>query len=101
MFHDLVVGQKGGYAALAANKFDAPQFLEAMKRMKVFVDNKWLAALATDVQSELDRVSQALTGRIRQLADRYAKPLPQMTEEVKTLAARVNEHLKKMGAVWN
>ena len=65
------------------------------------VDDKWLAQLAADVQSELDRVSQALTGRIRQLAERYATPLPQLTEEVAALAARVDEHLKKMGAVWN
>jgi len=65
------------------------------------VDDKWLAQLAADVQSELDRVSQALTARIRQLAGRYAAPLPQLTKDVKTLAARVDEHLKKMGAVWN
>ena len=65
------------------------------------VDDKWLATLAAAVQSELDRVSQALTGRIRQLAERYATPLPQLTGEVATLAARVDEHLKKMGAVWN
>ena len=64
------------------------------------VDDKWLATLAAAVQSELDRVSQALTGRIRQLAERYATPLPQLTDEVATLAARVDEHLKKMGAVW-
>ena len=64
------------------------------------VDDKWLAQLAADVQSELDRVSQTLTGRIRQLADRYATPLPQLTKEVEALAARVDEHLKKMGAVW-
>ena len=65
------------------------------------VDDKWLATLAADVQGELDRVSQALTGRIRQLAERYATPLPKLTGEVETLAARVDEHLKKMGAVWN
>jgi type I restriction enzyme M protein len=65
------------------------------------VDDKWLAALAASVQGELDRVSQALTGRIRQLAERYATPLPRMAEEVETLAARVDEHLKKMGFVWN
>lgn len=65
------------------------------------VDDKWLAALASAVQSELDRVSQALTGRIRQLADRYTVPLPKLTAEVECLAARVDEHLKKMGAVWN
>ena len=64
------------------------------------VDDKWLATLAAAVQGELDRVSQTLTGRIRQLAERYATPLPQLTEEVAALAARVDEHLKKMGAVW-
>jgi len=48
----------------------------------------------------LDRVSQALTGRIKQLAERYATPLPELTDEVETLAARVDEHLKKMGFVW-
>lgn len=64
------------------------------------VDDKWLAALAAAVQGELDHVSQTLTGRIRQLADRYATPLPQLANEVATLAARVQGHLKKMGAVW-
>jgi type I restriction enzyme M protein len=64
------------------------------------VDDKWLATLAAAVQGELDRVSQTLTGRIRQLAERYAKPLPQLTDELAGLAARVDGHLKKMGAVW-
>lgn len=64
------------------------------------VDDKWLATIAAAVQGELDRVSQTLTGRIRQLAERYATPLPQLTVEVATLATRVDGHLKKMGAVW-
>ncbi|MBP6735353.1 MAG: N-6 DNA methylase, partial [Chromatiaceae bacterium] len=61
------------------------------------VEDKWLAALSSSVQGELDRVSQALTGRIRQLAERYATPLPRLAAEVETLAARVDEHLKRMG----
>ena len=61
------------------------------------VDDKWLASLASAIQGELDRVSQTLTGRIRQLADRYASPLPQLTTEVAALAAKVDQHLKKMG----
>ena len=61
------------------------------------VEDKWLAAIATAVQGELDRVSQTLTGRIRQLAERYATPLPQLVDEVSELSARVDEHLKKMG----
>ena len=64
------------------------------------VDDKWLASLAADVQTELDRVSQLLTGRIRQLAERYATPLPKLTKEVGTLSVRVDQHLKKMGFVW-
>jgi type I restriction enzyme M protein len=52
------------------------------------------------VHGELDRVSQTLTGRIRQLAERYARTLPQLIEDVATLNGRVEEHLKKMGAIW-
>ncbi|EXI65129.1 MAG: Type I restriction enzyme EcoKI M protein [Candidatus Accumulibacter sp. SK-11] len=64
------------------------------------VDDKWMARLSASVQGELDRVSQTLTGRIRELAERYATPLPELTEEVARLAARVEEHLKQMGASW-
>jgi type I restriction enzyme M protein len=64
------------------------------------VDDKWLATLEADVQGELDRVSQTLTGRIRELAERYARPLPALAAEVDALAAKVDEHLKKMGAAW-
>jgi type I restriction enzyme M protein len=65
------------------------------------VDDKWLATLASDVQTELDRVSQALTGRIKQLAERYAEPLPQLVNEVEILSATVASHLAKMGFSWN
>src|SRR6266704_3135186 len=65
------------------------------------VEDKWLATLASDVQSELNRISQALTGRIKELAERYATPLPRLSEEVEVLTGKVDEHLKKMGFVWN
>ncbi|MFB2539445.1 N-6 DNA methylase [Acinetobacter sp. c3-l95] len=68
---------------------------------QLVVDDKWLATLANAVQNELDRVSQTLTSRIRQLAERYATPLPMLTQELESLSKRVDEHLKKMGAVWN
>ena len=77
-----------------------PERLTEDEIKTLVVDDEWLAALHAYVQGELDRVSQTLTGRIRQLAERYATPLPQLTEDVEALAALVNEHLKKMGAVW-
>lgn len=65
------------------------------------VEDKWLAALAADMQTELNRISQALTGRIKELAERYATPLPKMNEEVEILSAKVEAHLRKMGFVWS
>lgn len=76
------------------------QFDEAEIKVLV-VHEKWLAALASSVQSELDRVSQALTGRIKLLAERYGTPLPQLIDEVEALSSRVDDHLKRMGLVWN
>jgi type I restriction enzyme M protein len=64
------------------------------------VDDKWMARLAAALRGELDRVSDTLTGRIRELAERYATPLPKLTDDVLRLADRVNEHLAKMGASW-
>jgi type I restriction enzyme M protein len=76
-----------------------PTLTEAEVKLLV-VDDKWIFRLSADVQGELDRVSQTLTGRIRELAERYSTPLPKIVDEVAMLATRVDEHLKKMGAVW-
>jgi type I restriction enzyme M protein len=61
------------------------------------VDDKWIATLKSSVESELNRVSQTLTSRIGVLADRYVASLPSLTDEVGSISARVDEHLKKMG----
>ena len=83
-------------------KIDAKYPLLTEAEIKTLViDDKWMAHLAAAVQGELDRVSQTLTGRIRELAERYATPLPKLTDQVATLAARVDEHLKSMGATWH
>ena len=54
-----------------------------------------LGAGAVAVYAQADGAS-----RIRQLAERYATPLPQLVDEVAALAAKVDQHLQKMGAVW-
>jgi type I restriction enzyme M protein len=89
--------QEAALDKLAYDKY--PALTEAEIKTLV-VDDKWMTRLASAVQRELERVSQTLTGRIRELAERYATPLPQLKEEVATLAARVEGHLKKMGASW-
>lgn len=64
------------------------------------VDDKWLAALDTAIHGEMDRVSQALTQRVKELAERYETPLPQMTSRVAELEAKVNGHLEQLGFAW-
>ena len=65
------------------------------------VEDKWLAALQADVAGELDRVSQALTGRVKLLTERYVSPLPKLAQSVDALQAKVDAHLKRMGFAWN
>ena len=64
------------------------------------VNDKWMGTLAAVVQAELDRISQALTGRIKQLADRYSTPSPILERNVFDLSKRVDRHLKNMGYIW-
>ena len=51
--------------------------------------------------AEVERVSQALTGRLKQLGERYGEALPAISERVEDLEARVAGHLERMGFAWN
>lgn len=64
------------------------------------VDDKWLAALGAAIHGEMDRVSQQLAQRVKELAERYETPLPQMVGLVAALEAKVNGHLETMGYSW-
>ena len=64
------------------------------------VDDKWLASLNATIHGEMDRVSQQLTQRVKELAERYETPMPQMVDRVAELEAKVNVHLEKMGFAW-
>ena len=61
------------------------------------VDDKWFETLERAVHSELDRASERLDGRVRQLAERYATPLPAIEKFADGLSARVGAHLESMG----
>lgn len=65
------------------------------------VDDKWIPVLDHAIRTEMQRISQRLTQRIKELADRYETPLPLQLNEVKALEEKVNAHLVKMGFIWN
>ena len=61
------------------------------------VNDKWLATLELAFHGEMNRISQALTQRIKQLAERYETPVSVHVQRVSELEAKVNAHLASMG----
>ena len=64
------------------------------------VDDKWMQVLDNAIHTEMQRISQRLTQRIKELADRYDTPMPKLLNEVSLLEEKVNAHLSKMGFAW-
>ena len=65
------------------------------------VNDKWLTIINNAVSGEIDQISQHLTNRIKELAERYDTPLPATNKLVADLESTVNAHLEKMGFKWN
>ena len=53
-----------------------------------------------ELNGEMECISQALTQRVKELAERYEVPIPQLTDRVADLEAKVNRHLERMGFAW-
>ncbi len=66
----------------------------------LIVEDKWLATLDAAIRGEMDRISQALTQRVKELAERYETPLPQQASSLTELEQKVNGHLERMGFSW-
>ncbi|MCK4304339.1 MAG: type I restriction endonuclease subunit M, partial [Candidatus Eisenbacteria sp.] len=88
---------KAAEAALDAETYAHYPKLTKAEIKTLVVDDKWLTALDATIQGEMDRVSQQLTRRVKELAERYEIPLPQMVGRVAELEAKVNGHLERMG----
>jgi type I restriction enzyme M protein len=71
--------------------------LTAAEVKTLVVDDKWMASLDAAIHGEMDRVSQQLTHRVKELAERYETPLPRMTSRVAELEDTVYSHLESMG----
>ena len=94
---DLKRRLKEAEAALDVKAYAQYPKLTETEVKALVVDDKWMVAIAADVRGETDRVSQALTRRVKELAERYENPLPELTDKVGELEAKVNAHLAKMG----
>lgn len=87
-------------ANLDAYAYDKYSELTVDEIKTLVVDDKWLAAIATAIHGEMDRISQNLTRRVKELAERYETPLPDVSLQVAEQEAKVNAHLERMGFLW-
>jgi len=92
---------KEAEAALDAMAYAKYPALSEAEIKTLVVEDKWLAAIAAAIHGEMERISQALTRRVKELAERYETPLPQASQRVAELEHAVNAHLERMGFAWN
>ncbi len=64
------------------------------------INKKWGKHLEECLHEEKERMSQALTQRIVELADRYKNTLPEMETALSEYETKVKGHLEKMGWQW-
>ena len=69
--------------------------------LTLIVEDKWLASLQVHIQAEIERVTQQLANRVKELEERYAEPWPAITKSVDRLSEKVAGHLKAMGLEWS
>ncbi|MEY0273348.1 type I restriction-modification system subunit M [Providencia rettgeri] len=67
----------------------------------LIIKDKWLATLQSNIEAEIERVTQQLANRVKELEERYNEPLPAITKSVKNLSEKVAGHLKAMGLEWS
>lgn len=66
----------------------------------IVVNSKWFSSLQSNVNAEIERVTQQLANRLKMLEERYAIPLTKIVDEVAVFSGKVDEHLKRMGLSW-
>ena len=66
----------------------------------IVIHDKWLTDLDTMITEANQAILQRLGRRLKELAERYETPLPQLQNETGILARKVDGHLKTMGFSW-
>jgi len=73
-----------------------PELTEEEIRALV-VDDKWLTDIADLIEAEIEVRTEQMTARVRVLTERYGHTLPDLSDDVELLSAKVFEHLEAMG----
>ena len=92
---------KESQEALDLSVFNQYPKLDIAEIKTLIVDDKWLATLQANIIAEIERVTQQMANRVKQLEERYSTPLPTLSNSVDDLSYKVAGHLKAMGLEWS
>jgi type I restriction enzyme M protein len=89
----------------AQEKLDQKVFVRVPKLSEaeikaLVIEDKWSATLHRAVENKIERGAQFLADRVRELEERYAEPLPALSDRVEGLSGKVEVHLRAMGVSW-
>ena len=79
------------------------KLLEKYKNLKqeeikvLLVDDKWMTTIEQEIKTEVERICQRLSQRIKELSERYESTLSNISGKVTAYETKVREHLVKMG----
>ncbi len=64
---------------------------------QLVIDDKWFTTIQSAITGEVQRLTQNLTERVKELEERYAQPLPNFVYDVHEFSMKVDKHLSNMG----
>ncbi|WP_158972058.1 type I restriction-modification system subunit M [Chachezhania sediminis] len=73
-----------------------PELTEEEIRSLV-VDDKWLTDIADLIETEIEARTEQMTARVRVLTERYGHTLPEISQQMSDLEAKVAKHLAALG----
>ena len=100
LFEDEALGKKSlkeHQEALDLAVFKHYPTLDETEIKTLIVEDKWLTTLKQNIIAEIERVTQQLANRVKELEERYAEPMPVIEKQVNELSDKVAGHLKAMG----
>ncbi len=65
------------------------------------IDDKWFTTIQAAITGEVQRLTQNLTERVKELEERYAQSLPSLASNVQEFSMKVDKHLSNMGVDWH
>ena len=86
--------------ALNTKVLDRYTTLTEAKIKPLVVEDKWLTSIQAAIENEVLRLTQQLAGRVRELEERYAQPLPELDGVVEEFSAKIDKHMRDMGIEW-